>query len=134
VRGPKQGDALLDQTIDIQGHRMRRRFTRKLRECAHSALQSFNLFDDNLYSLIHELTVRLSLSRGNLFHGKSDWCEGILQFMGHFSSQHLPACNLGEIDEPVAALFELMGHVVEGSKGEPSLIGTALTQAHFQIA
>ena len=134
VRGPKQGDAFLDQTIDIQRHGMRRRFTRKFRECAHPALERFNFFDHNLYGLIHELPVRLSLSCGNLFDGKSDWCERVLQFMRHFSSQHLPACNLSEVDEPVAALFELIGHVIEGPKGKPSLIGAALMQAHFQIA
>jgi len=47
--------------------------------------------------------------------------------------QALPARELRQIDQPLTALLELRGHVIEGSDGAPHLVVTEEIDARRQI-
>ena len=42
--------------------------------------------------------------------------------MGSLAGERLPARHLGEINEPLAVLPKLLGHVVEGTDGATNLV------------
>src|SRR5204863_9737111 len=134
MRRLEQRHSLLDQAIDIERGWMRCRLARKFGKRAYAPFECFNLVDDDLNCLIHELPIDLCLTRGDLFDSQTNRCERVLQLMRHFSGQHLPARNLSEVHETFAALLKLLGHVVERADSMPGLIIARLPEPHLKLA
>src|SRR5262249_5175868 len=57
VRGLEKRDALFEQPIDVERRGLYRRLGGELRERANAALESFDLIDDDLRGLRHEVEV-----------------------------------------------------------------------------
>src|SRR5882672_3676498 len=54
--------------------------------------------------------------------------------MGHLAGQHLPACELREINEAIAVSVELGGGAVEGVGRDANFIRPVIRYADFEIA
>src|SRR5205085_5216599 len=60
--------------------------------------------------------------------------EGILEFMRHLAGEQLPARDLRQIDEPVAAVLELLGGIVEGLNRSAGFVISLDVETDIQIA
>ena len=94
-----------------------RRLGPELRERPHAALERVDLADDDLHGLIHERTVGRRVPGEHLLHRQPDRRERVLQLVGGLARERLPARHAREMDEPFAALSQLIGHAVEGADG-----------------
>ncbi len=74
----------------------------------------------------------------HLLNGEADGGEGVLDLVRGFAGQHLPAGELGQVDEAVAVLFEVRGGVVERGGGVADLVVRNQMlderQAHREVA
>ena len=114
MRGPQQRDALADEGIDVQDFRVDRRLAGKIRERAHPALERVDLADDDLDGLIEEGAIGRLQARLHFFDGEPNRRQRVLHFVRGLARERLPAGDLGEMDQPLAALPQLIGHAVEG--------------------
>ena len=64
----------------------------------------------------------LPCARHHLFHGEPDRRKRVLDLVRHLARQHLPARELGQVDQPVAVLLELRGGVVERVRRASDLV------------
>ena len=109
---PLQRDALGDERVDVQRFELHRRLAGKLREGAHAPLERLDLAHHDLRGLIDEGAVG-RLPGLHLLDRQSDRRQRVLQLVRGLARERLPARHLGQVDEPLAALPQLIGHAVE---------------------
>ena len=72
--------------------------------------------------LIHERALGRRLPRLHLLDRQPDRRQRVLQLVRGLARQRLPARHLRQVDEPLAVLLELIGHVVERVDGPAHLV------------
>ena len=62
------------------------------------------------------------VARHHLFHGEADGRQRVLHLVRHLARQRLPTGELAQVDQPLGALLQLVGHVVEGLDGAADFV------------
>src|ERR1035441_2417854 len=134
VGGAKEGDALLEQGIDIQLAGLDGGLGGELGKSADAAFEGLDLIDHDLGGLFDEGAVGFVVAGHHLFDGEADGGEGILDLVGHLAGEGLPTGELAEVDEALGALLELVGHMVEGLDGAADFVVAGGGDAGGEVA
>ena len=126
IHRAQQRHPLGDDRVDVEVLGMHLRLAREFRECPHAPLERLDFADDDLDGLVHERAgvdvLGGRLPRLHLLDGQPDRRQRVLQLVRGLARQRLPARHARQVDEPLAALLELVRHVIEGGNGPAHLV------------